>query len=141
MHIVHESGFATEATADKLVNEYTAKWGFLSAYCLTMHRNFHLVFQSTSVFFWVYMSFLLVLIMPWVMVGRRERITLWLKCCDERQDDWNAHLPFAHFNCNNSVNVAAGLASKEVHIGRATVALCYFSWKARTVSLYSKLVQ
>ena len=37
---------------------------------------------------------------------------------NERQTDWDLHLPLVQMNYNNSVNVATGLAPNEVHIGR-----------------------
>ena len=36
--------------------------------------------------------------------------------CNEHQNDWFAHLPHVDYTYNNSVNVATGLASNEVHI-------------------------
>ena len=37
---------------------------------------------------------------------------------DERQDDWDLHLPHVEFPYNNSVIAATGLAPNEVHMGR-----------------------
>ena len=37
---------------------------------------------------------------------------------NERQTDWDLHLPLVQMNYNNSVHVATGLAPNEVHIGR-----------------------
>lgn len=37
---------------------------------------------------------------------------------NERQDDWDVHLPHVEFAYNNSVNAATGLAPNEVHINR-----------------------
>ena len=37
---------------------------------------------------------------------------------NERQDDWDLHLPHVEFTCNNSVSAATGLAPNEVHMGR-----------------------
>ena len=37
---------------------------------------------------------------------------------NERQDDWDLHLPHVEFAYNNSVSAAAGLAPNEVHMGR-----------------------
>ena len=37
---------------------------------------------------------------------------------NERQDEWDLHLPHAEFACNNPVSAATGLASNEVHMGR-----------------------
>ena len=37
---------------------------------------------------------------------------------NERQDDWNLHLPHVRFAYNNSVSAAMGLAPNEVHMGR-----------------------
>ena len=37
---------------------------------------------------------------------------------NERQNDWDAHLPHVEFSYNNSVSAATGLAPNEVHIGR-----------------------
>ena len=37
---------------------------------------------------------------------------------NERQDDWDAHLPHVEFAYNNSVSAAAGLAPNEVHMNR-----------------------
>ena len=37
---------------------------------------------------------------------------------NERQDEWDLHLPHAEFAYNNSVSAATGLAPHEVHMGR-----------------------
>ena len=37
---------------------------------------------------------------------------------NDRQDDWDLHLPPAEFTYNNSVSAATGLAPNEVHIDR-----------------------
>ena len=37
---------------------------------------------------------------------------------NERQDDWDLHLPHVEFTYNNSVSAATGLAPNEVHMGR-----------------------
>ena len=37
---------------------------------------------------------------------------------NERQDDWDLHLPYVEFARNNSVSTATGLAPIEVHMGR-----------------------
>ena len=37
---------------------------------------------------------------------------------NERQDDWDLHLPHVEFAYNNSVGAATGLAPSEVHMGR-----------------------
>ena len=37
---------------------------------------------------------------------------------NERQDDWDAHLPHVEFACNNSVSAATGTAPNEVHMNR-----------------------
>ena len=37
---------------------------------------------------------------------------------NERQEDWDLHLPHAEFAYNNSVSAATGLAPNEVHMGR-----------------------
>ena len=37
---------------------------------------------------------------------------------NERQDNWDAHLPHVEFTHNNSVNAATGLAPNEVHMNR-----------------------
>ena len=37
---------------------------------------------------------------------------------NERQDDWDLHLPHVEFACNNSLSAATGLAPNEVHICR-----------------------
>ena len=37
---------------------------------------------------------------------------------NERQDDWDAHLPHVEFAYSNSVSAAAGLAPNEVHMNR-----------------------
>ena len=37
---------------------------------------------------------------------------------NERQDDWDLHLPHVEFVCNDSVSAATGLAPNEVHMGR-----------------------
>ena len=37
---------------------------------------------------------------------------------NERQDDWDLHLPHVEFAYNNSVSTATGLAPNEVHMGR-----------------------
>ena len=37
---------------------------------------------------------------------------------NERQDDWDLHLPHVKFAYNNSVSAATGLTSSEVHMGR-----------------------
>ena len=37
---------------------------------------------------------------------------------NERQDDWDLHLPHIEFAYNNSVRAATGLAPDEVHMGR-----------------------
>ena len=37
---------------------------------------------------------------------------------NERQDDWDLHLPHVEFAYNNSVSAATGLAPNEVHMGR-----------------------
>ena len=37
---------------------------------------------------------------------------------NERQDDWNLHLPYVKFAYNNSVSAATGLGPNEVHMGR-----------------------
>ena len=37
---------------------------------------------------------------------------------NERQDDWDLHLPHVEFADNNSVSTAPGLAPNEVHMGR-----------------------
>ena len=36
---------------------------------------------------------------------------------NERQDDWDLHLPHVTFAYNNSVSAATGLAPNEVHMG------------------------
>lgn len=35
---------------------------------------------------------------------------------NERQDDWDVHLPHVQFGYNSSVNTATGLAPNEVHM-------------------------
>ena len=37
---------------------------------------------------------------------------------NDRQDDWNSHLPHVEFAHNNSVSAATGLAPNEAHMGR-----------------------
>ena len=37
---------------------------------------------------------------------------------NERQDDWDLHLPHVEFAFNNSVSAATGLVPNEVHMGR-----------------------
>ena len=37
---------------------------------------------------------------------------------NERQDDWDVHLPHVEFACNNSESAATGLAPNEVHMAR-----------------------
>ena len=37
---------------------------------------------------------------------------------NERQDDWDLHLPHVEFTYNNSVGAATGLAPNEVYVGR-----------------------
>ena len=37
---------------------------------------------------------------------------------NQRQADWDLHLPHVEFACNNSVSGATGLAPNEVHMGR-----------------------
>ena len=37
---------------------------------------------------------------------------------NERQDDWDLHLPYVEFVYNNSVSAATGLAPNEIHMGR-----------------------
>ena len=37
---------------------------------------------------------------------------------NERQDDWDLHLPHVEFAYNNSVSAATGLAPNDVHMGR-----------------------
>ena len=37
---------------------------------------------------------------------------------NERQDDWDLHLPHVEFAYNNAVSAATGLAPNEVHMGR-----------------------
>ena len=37
---------------------------------------------------------------------------------NERQDDWDVHLPQVEFSYNNSVSAATGLAPNEVHMNR-----------------------
>ena len=37
---------------------------------------------------------------------------------NERQDDWDLHLPHVEFAYNNSVSAATGLAPNQVHMGR-----------------------
>ena len=37
---------------------------------------------------------------------------------NERQDDWDLHLPHVEFAYNNSVSAATGLAPNVVHMGR-----------------------
>ena len=39
---------------------------------------------------------------------------------NERQDNWDAHLPHVEFTHNNSVNAATGLAPNEVHMNHLT---------------------
>lgn len=42
---------------------------------------------------------------------------------NERQDDWDEHLPHVEFSYNNSVLSATGLGPNEINLGR----LPYFS--------------
>ena len=37
---------------------------------------------------------------------------------NERQDDWDLHLPHVEFAYNNSISAATGLAPNEVHMGK-----------------------
>ena len=38
--------------------------------------------------------------------------------CNERQNDWDVHLPHVEYAYNNSVSAATGLVPNEVHMGR-----------------------
>ena len=40
------------------------------------------------------------------------------KVVNERQGDWDLHLPHVEFAYNNAVSAATGLAPNEVHMGR-----------------------
>ena len=114
--------FTAEGTANGLVNQYVSLWGcprtILSdnglQFCSKLSQA---VYQLLGVHELATSSY-----HP-KCNGGVERVNhnmaqMLAMVVNERQDDWDLHLPHVEFAYNNSVSAAAGLAPNEVHMGR-----------------------
>ena len=114
--------FTAEGTANILVNQYIPLWGcprtilsdnglqFCSKLSQAVYQLFGVHKLATSSYH------------P-NCNGGVERVNhtmaqMLAMVVNERQDDWDLHLPHIEFAYNNSVSAATGLAPNEVHMGR-----------------------
>ena len=122
MYAVTDAEFTAEGTANILVNKYIPLWGCPLRILSDNGRQFS--------------SQLAVAILALLKVrrvtttayhpsgnGGVERVNhtmaqMLSMVVNERQDDWDLHLPHVEFAYNNSVSAATGLAPNQVHMGR-----------------------
>ena len=122
MFPVTAAEFTAEGTATILVNEYIPLWGFartiLSDNGLqSCSKLSQAVYQLLGVHKLATSSY-----NP-NCNGGVERVNhtmaqMLAMVVDERQDDWDLHLPHVEFAYNNSVSAATGLTPNEVHMDR-----------------------
>ncbi|CAB1101426.1 unnamed protein product [Ectocarpus sp. CCAP 1310/34] len=122
MYAVTAAEFTAEGTADVLVNQYIPLWGcplsllsdngsqFCSKLSQAVYARLAIRKVATSSYH------------P-NGNGGVERVNhtmaqMLAMVVNERQDDWDIHLPHVEFAYNNSVSAATGLAPNEVHINR-----------------------
>ena len=117
MHPVTAAEFTMEGTINILVNQYIRLWGCprtilsdheLQFFCKLSQLNTSRVGCGYYHLNWN---------------GCVERVNHTMgqflaMIVNERQDDWDLHLPHVEFAYNNSVSAATGLAPNEVHMGR-----------------------
>ncbi len=122
MYAVSASEFTAEGTAEILVNKYIPLWGcpvsLLSdnglQFCAKLS---HAVYKKIG------MRKILTSSYHPNGNGGVERVNhtmaqMLAMVVNERQDDWDAHLPHVEFTYNNSVSAATGLAPNEVYMNR-----------------------
>ena len=114
--------FTAEGTANILVNQCIPLWGcprtILSDNGLQFYSKLsQAVYQLLGVHKLATSSY------PPNCNGGVERVNhtvaqMLAMVVNERQDDWDLHLPHIEFAYNNSVSAATGLAPNDVHMGR-----------------------
>ncbi|CAB1103815.1 unnamed protein product [Ectocarpus sp. CCAP 1310/34] len=120
MYVVTAAEFTAEGTADILVNRYIRLWGCPlsllsdngSQFCSKMSQAVYTRLAIRKVATSSYRP---------NGNGGVERVNhtvaqMLAMVVNERQDDWNIHLPHVAFAYNNSVSAATGLATHEVRL-------------------------
>ena len=122
MFPVTAAEFTAEGTANILVNQYIPLWGCLRTilsdnglqFCSKLSQA---VYQLLGVHKLATSSY-----HPNCNGGVEQvhhtMAQMLAMVVNERQDDWNLHLPHVEFAYNNSISVATGLAPNEGYIGR-----------------------
>ena len=122
MFAVTAAGFTAKGTANVFVNQYMTKWGcpttllsdngmqFCSKLSMAIYDAMKIKKVTTSAYH------------PQTN-GGTERVNhtmaqMLAVVVNEKQTDWDVHLPHVEFAYNNSVNQATGLAPNEIHMGR-----------------------
>ena len=122
MFPVTAAEFTAEGTANILVNQYIPLWGcqrtMLSDnglhFCSKLSQAVYQLFGVHKLATGSYHP---------NCNGGVERVShtmvqMLAMVVNERQDDWDLHLPHVEFAYNNSASAATGLAPNEVHMGR-----------------------
>ena len=122
MYAVAPAEFTAEGTADILANQYIPLWGCPASllsdngtqFCSKLSQAVYKLLGVRKVATSSYHP---------NGNGGVERVNhtmaqMLAMVVNERQDDWDTHLPHVEFAYNNSVSTATGLAPNEVHINR-----------------------
>lgn len=122
MYAVTDAEFTAEGTADVLVNKYMPVWG--CPLSILSDNGLQFCFKLS-------VAILKLLRVRKIATsayhpsgnGGVERVNhtmaqMLAMVVNERQDDWDIHLPQVEFAYNNSVSAATGLEPNEVHMAR-----------------------
>lgn len=122
MFPVSAANFTAQGTADVLVNQYMTKWGCMTT--LLSDNGAHFCSKLSAAIYEL-MGVRKVTTSSYhpQTNGGTERVNhtmaqILTVAVNERQTDWDVHLPHIEFAYNNSVSQATGLAPNEVHMGR-----------------------
>ena len=122
MYAVTDAEFTAEGTADILVNKYITVWGCPTSilsdngeqFCSKLSAAVYELLKVRKIATSAYHP---------RGNGGVERVNHTLAqmlamVVNERQDNWDEHLPHVEFAYNNSVSAATGLSPNEVHMAR-----------------------
>eukprot|EP00752_Nemacystus_decipiens_P007106 g6368.t1 len=122
MYPVSAANFTAKGTADVLVNQYMTKWGCMTT--LISDNGYHFCSKlSQAIYKLMRVHKVNTSSYHPQANGGTERVNhtmaqMLTVAVNERQTDWDLHLPHDEFAYNNSVNEVTGLAPNEVHMGR-----------------------
>ena len=122
MYAVTAANFTAKGTADVLVNKYMPLWGCMTT--LLSDNGYHFCAKlSAAIYELMHVRKVTTSSYHPQTNGGTERVNQTMAqmltvAVNERQTDWDLHLPHIEFAYNNSVNQATGLAPNEVHMGR-----------------------